>query len=290
MLRIPRKAEALALALLALPALAEETLPAVPAGVLAAGSKSKPQGALEETPPVVEGAEITMRPGVSVVAPIAYGHLNRIVTPFDQPQVRTVSKAQIQIHDKVVYVATEEEVPITLFITPNGKESPALPLILAPRKIPPREIRLRLPEAEEKALRLQEMAPDPARGEDLPYVANVKSIMKDLAKGRVPAGFAMRDLLPEDRVQCFQDGLKTRVGQVMEGPGMVLHVAVLSNTESREVELDEARCVAPGNPVAVAAWPKVRLAPGEAAELFVLSRKEETPKESVRPSLLDGGL
>lgn len=261
---------------------AEETLPAVPAGILTPQSEAK-------TPPMVEGSDIVMRPGVSVVAPIAFGHLNRIVTPFDHPQVRTVSRAQIQIHDQVVYVATEEETPITLFITPNGQESPSLPLILAPRKIPPREIRLTLPPEEEKALRLRQVRQaEPILGKDSPYVANVKAVMKDLAKGKVPAGFVLRDLKPSDRVGCFQEGLTARVGQVMEGPGMVLRVAVLQNAASAEVELDETRCAADGDPVAVAAWPKVRLAPGERVELYVLSREEASLPESVRPSLLGG--
>lgn len=264
----------------------EKGLVAVPADVL----KTRPPGS-EANPPMVEGSEIVMRPGVSVVTPIAYGHLNRIVTPFDNPQVRTVSRAQIQVHDKVVYVATEEDSPITLFITPNGRESPALPLILAPRKIPPREIRLLLPEAEEKALRLQEIrAADPVLGKDAPYVANIKEIMKALAKGKIPGGFSLRDPGPADRVQCFQSGLSVRVGQVLEGPGMVLRVALLRNSGSAEIELDETRCTSEGDPVAVAAWPKVRLSPGEAAELFVLSRVQETTPESSRPSLIEGGL
>lgn len=266
---------------------AEERLPAVPAGVLPPPAGGK--GSAAENPPLVEGTEIVMRPGVSVVTPIAFGHLNRIVTPFDHPQVRTVSKAQIQVHDNVVYVATEEETPVTLFITPSGRESPSLPLILAPRKIPPREVSLVLPEAEKKALNLQQIhTAEKALGKDDPYVGSVKTIMKDLAKGKVPSGFAMRDPNTSDRVQCFQDGLSTRVGQVMEGPLMVLRVALLRNLGSVEIELDETRCTAPGDPIAVAAWPKVRLAPGEAVELFLLSRTEEVPPESVRPFLIGG--
>lgn len=255
------------------------TIPAVPAKAVRKASADVP---------VIEGSEVIARPGASIVIPIAYGHLNRILTPFENPRVRTVSNAQIQVHDRAVYVATEETKPITLFIAPPDRESPALPVILAPRQIPPREVRLKLPPEVEKTLRRQNAKKVVPVGKDLPHVAAVKAIMKDLARGRIPSGFSMRDPGPGDRVGCFQDGLVAVVGQVMDGPGMVLRVAAVRNTAPHEVELDEERCAASGSTVAVAAWPRVRLASGDQVELYVLSRKEETPPESVRPFLIGG--
>jgi len=275
--------EAIAAALISTSVLAGEEgveIPAVPVKVV----RKTPSAV-----PVAKGSDILVNPGASVVIPIAYGHLNRILTPFENPRVRTVSNAQIQVHDKVVYVATEETKPITLFITPADRESPALSLILAPRQIPPREVRIRLPKEAEKALRFQDTVRKMPSGRDMPHVANVKAIMKALARGRIPTGFAMRDLEPNDRVGCFQEGLVAVVGQVMDGPGMVLRVAAVRNTAAHEVELDEERCTAPGTTVAVAAWPRVRLAPGDQVELYVLSREEAAPSESVRPFLIGGG-
>jgi conjugal transfer pilus assembly protein TraK len=262
---------------------ADPEVPSVPSKVL---EDQKEQSSL----PVIESADILLRPGVSVVAPIAYGHLNRIVTPFDNPQVRTVSSAQIQVQGQVIYLATEETKPITLFITPNGKESPALSLVLAPRQIPPREIRLKLPEKEQEELKLQTIreASSLTQQRNTPHVEHVKSIMKDLAKGRIPAGFVMRRPGPSDHVRCFQSGLEIKVGQVLEGAGLVLRIAVLRNLLDKEVEIDEKRCASAGEPVAVASWPQVRLGPNEQAELYVLSRANETPPESVRPSLIGG--
>ncbi len=267
-------------AILSLASLAEETeMPQVPAPVLKPGVPE---------PPVIEANEIVMRPGASVVVPVAYGHLNRIITPFDNPQVHTVSNAQIKVHENVLYIATEETKPVTLFITPSGMESPALPLILAPRQIPPREIRLKLPEEAERELRFRTVmtSSNSPAAKDTPYIATIKAIFKDLAKGTIPPGFVMRDPGPQDQVGCFQAGVVVSTGQVMEGPGMVLRVAVLRNTGTTEVELDETRCAGNWDTLAVAAWPVVRIGPNEAVELYVLSRWEEKTPESLRPSLL----
>ena len=73
---------------------------------------------------------------------MAIDHLNRIVTPFAAPQVRTVSQATTQVDGSAIYVATATEEPVSLFITEAGDTATALSLTLAPRHIPPREVRL----------------------------------------------------------------------------------------------------------------------------------------------------
>jgi len=69
---------------------------------------------------------------------VAIDHLNRIVTPFAAPQVRTVSQATTQVDGNAIYVATATEEPVGLFITEAGDSATALSLTLAPRHIPPR--------------------------------------------------------------------------------------------------------------------------------------------------------
>ena len=58
------------------------------------------------------------------------------------PQVRTVSPATTQVDGRAVYVATASEEPVSLFITEAGEAATAISLTLAPRHIPPREVRL----------------------------------------------------------------------------------------------------------------------------------------------------
>ena len=56
--------------------------------------------------------------------------------------MRTVSPATTQVDGNAVYVATASEDPVSLFITEKGDTATAISLTLAPRHIPPREVRL----------------------------------------------------------------------------------------------------------------------------------------------------
>ena len=85
---------------------------------------------------------IRVSPGTTAIVEVAIDHLNRLVTPFVSPQVRTVSPATTQVDGSAVYVATASEDPVSLFITEAGDTATAISLTLAPRHIPPREVRL----------------------------------------------------------------------------------------------------------------------------------------------------
>lgn len=118
---------------------ADVELPIVPASVMKQSATANPpvqsNSVAADTP-----TTLLMTPGVNELIPVALGHLNRIVTPFESPQVRTTSDAQTQIKGNVVYVATDKESPVSLYITPPGQEASALSVTLVPRRIPPREI------------------------------------------------------------------------------------------------------------------------------------------------------
>ena len=60
---------------------------------------------------------ITVSPGTTAIVEVAIDHLNRIVTPFAAPQVRTVSQATTQVDGNAIYVATATEEPVGLFIS-----------------------------------------------------------------------------------------------------------------------------------------------------------------------------
>ena len=65
-------------------------------------------------------------------------------------------------------------------------------------------------------------------------------------------------------------------------------MGVARNTGVTSIEFDERAC-ATGNAevLAVAAWPKVVLRPGEATELYVVVRRSAEQAATLRPSLLD---
>lgn len=120
--------------------------PAVPANLL-----KEQEGTKLET--------ITVQPGNNAIIPIAVGHLNRLVLPFQEPQIRTMNPATTQLEGHVLYVAPSDENPVTLYVTPTGSEDFALSLTLAPKKIPPREIHLTLSVEAQKKLHGHHSAP-----------------------------------------------------------------------------------------------------------------------------------
>ncbi len=88
---------------------------------------------------------VTVAPGSNAILELAIDHLNRIVTPFARPSVRTVSSVTTEIDANVLYVATASEEPATLYITDADDARTTVGLTIAPRRVPPREIRLRVP-------------------------------------------------------------------------------------------------------------------------------------------------
>jgi hypothetical protein len=133
-------------------------LPPVPRAVLLAANDPpatirhvSAEAPVEDAPEVGEAPAATLAlgsktvlvsPGTTAIVEVAIDHLNRIVTPFTSPQVRTVSRATTQVDGNAIYVATASEEPVSLFITEAGDTAMAISLTLAPRHIPPREVRL----------------------------------------------------------------------------------------------------------------------------------------------------
>lgn len=260
--------------------------PGVPASVL---SEAKRESAAGSTTPQT----LKVVPGVNEIIPVAVGHLNRIVTPFDSPQVRMVSQATTQIEGNVLYVATPDETPVTLYITPGATEDVALSLTLAPRRIPPCEIRLTLDAADYKKLGALQSQSNGQNGKfsnaSQDYIAHFKTTFRALALMRTPKGYALREPAAAEGIRCTQAGLHTRTGQALEGRDMVLLVGVARNTGATALEVDERSCTDDGGEVlAVAAWPRVLLEPGEATELYVAVRRPRDEDTTARPSLLSG--
>lgn len=271
--------------------------PAVPARWLKTPELAATGRDAEASPTKAESLRV--QPGVNEIIPVALGHLNRLILPFEQPAVRTVNPASCQLEGRVLYLAPADENPVTLYVTPEGSEDVALSLTLAPRRIPPREIRLTL---DAEHYRTLEMARDtgrasvqsgpsaPLRREPPDYIADLKQTFRALALGQTPQGFELRTPAPGETVRCAQPDLRVTAGQALDGRDLVVLVAVARNGGASALELDERACAEAGREVvAIAAWPKVRLAPGEASELYVAYRKPTEPETSTRPSLLDGG-
>jgi len=235
--------------------------------------------------------QIQIKPGVNELMPIAVGHLNRLVTPFENPVVTTTSQATTSTKGKIVYVATADEIPVTLYITPGDNQDIALSLTLIPKRIPAREIHLSLDKDNYKLLNKVQQQTRTATSKPVDheqeYISHLKKLFRDLGLQKTPAGFSLRDPGHAENIHCLQNQIQIKTGQVLEGQDMLILVGIVRNTGSATLEFDERSCATTQDEVlAVAAWPKVVLAPNESTELYVALRHNPEQASAVRPSLL----
>jgi conjugal transfer pilus assembly protein TraK len=260
-------------------------LPPVDASVL----NPPPQQAATSVAPQT----LQVKPGINELMPIAVGHLNRLVTPFDNPVVTTTSQATTSTQGKIVYVATADETPVTLYITPGDNQDIALSLTLIPKRIPAREIHLSLDQETYKRLtqwqRQTKDSSDKPANQEQDYITTLKQLFRDLGLQKTPIGFSLRDPSQTEQIQCHQDRVRIRTGQLLEGQELLIFVGVARNTGVIPIEFNERACASTQDEVlAVAAWPKVVLGPDESTELYVAVRRKDEAAITVRPSLLNG--
>ena len=289
----------LALAVLAgaaLPAQAdgrpEVELPVVPASVDPRGRKAS------ATAPLADGT-ITVAPGETKALVVSAGNVNRIVTPFAQPDIVTTAPDQFTIRQNVVYAAPaapapgQQPEPLTLYLTEKGDESTAISLILLPRlQVASREFRLVLAGGQGGGIARPTASSRKAAAweQDQPYPALLAELMARLAAGSVPQGYDLGPPDPAAAPRCAAPA-SLRIdfghGQLLTGGQLEAWVGTVVNTGVATAELAETACALATEVAAVAVWPSPRLAPGEVAEIYVVRRllppAERTQK---RPSLI----
>ena len=237
----------------------------------------------------IDRSKLTMQPGVNEIVQVAQGHLNRIVTPFENPMVTSTSPAITEARDNVIYIGTSGSSPVTLFITEKGSEDLALSLTLIPKQIPPREIFLSLADQLNGAV-----VTTRAKNweESQPYIASLESLFKSLALSQLPRGYQFTEDTSDILPYCRQAGLKFNFkdGQTVLGHHFIVHIGVAENKSTKPIEFIESTC-GDWDIAAVSAFPRVALNPGERAEVYVIQKRNYKREIKVtRPSLLMGGM
>jgi len=294
------------LMLLAVQATADVDIPEIPVRVLRAALANANNAARQpliadavatETVTAKEEASVNSEthvqvlPGVNVVIPVAVGQLNRLVTPFASPAVRTLNQEGLvsDTQANVVYVKPAEvDVPITLYIREEGDENLVISVTLWPQKRPARQVTFSfLP----GAMPLMFRQPTAERWErSLAYAEVITEAFGLVAAGQIPPGYRMASLSESDTVEvsCRQAGLVFRfaTGQQLHGGALDIIVGTVTNLSTEPIEFNERSC-AGWSVAAVASWPLVLLDPGEGAELYVaIKANKQMPRAVLRPSLL----
>lgn len=270
----------------------EPKIPTVAANVMTNGVP-RPLGSTTKTPVSIGNhadSRLVMQPGVNQIVPIAVGHLNRLVTPFAQPVARTGSTATHEIEQNVVYVGTDVEEPVTVFITEQGDQSRAFSLTLVPQRIPPRELFLTFSDSFQMA-GIQHANRNAEKWEmNQPYVDTIRSLFRHIALGEVPQGYSISGISSNvPRPNCQMPGLSFdfNQGQMLVGHSLSVIVGVARNVSGTPIEFKEAAC---GNwdVAAVAAWPRNILNPGQKTEVYIARKVQRSVGNTTkRPSLVN---
>ena len=255
-----------------------------------AASEKRPPRLKSSAPPL----ELTVAPGANTVFSVALFHVNRIVTPFRNPEVRTSSAATMTVESGIVYVTTQTEDPIGLFVFDKHNPDQAISLTLNPAAISPVSVRVNLTgysdtqpayviSGNQKRAQTWEQAS--------PYVETIKALFKELAAQRVPEGYGLSALrgryagMPD----CAMPGLQIVPSQLVEGAEITAIVAKVVNQSYQPLEVNEAACRSPRF-LGAATWPKTLLNPGEATELYIaVQSSRDAGGSSARPSVIGGG-
>jgi len=266
----------------------EADIPAVPAKIMAAIDQinlARQSSGKQKSPVNVnqEGNEVKVESGRNIILAVAGGHLNRLITPFEDPVVHTVSKAKINVEGSVIYASLAlDDGPTTMFVTERSDSDPALSLTLVPKAIPPREIRLTL----ESGGSVMSFSGKSVKWEkSQPYIEALEKVILETARGQVPPGYSLRYPVNYDPLPRCRLPVQVESRQVLEGHNFIVVVSRLTNVSSESLLVDESSCYQEGVR-AVAVWPQVRLSPKESTELYIVYQRDFGKKPRVRPNVL----
>ncbi len=249
---------------------------------------------LDLRPVSVEAGTIVARFGETQVLAIGRDRLNRIVTPFAELRVKLAQDeaTRAETEGSVLYLTTTLDEPVSLYLYDARDPLNALSLVFVPKATMPIDLTIRVDEFSKRsdsiATTARAEAPAPAE-RDEPYVTRIMSLFKELASGRVPAGYGLRETTGAVGMPaCDMPGLQIEPAQVIEGNGIVTYVGRVTNVTFAPIEVRETGCAGDGI-LAVAAWPSTRLQPRQSSELYIAVRRDEGAGSSFRPSLVGGG-
>ena len=277
---------------------------APPAGIVSAAAgvdpAAQPAPVVETTkrPPRMKSSappsEIQVASGKNTVFSVALFHVNRVVTPFRSPEVRTSSTATLTIENGIVYVTTQTEDPIGLFVFEKSDPSQAISLTLMPAAISPVSVKINLEgwsqENANYGITSNEEKARTWETED-PYVETIKNLFKELAMGKVPEGYGLQPIDGRYRYlpNCNIAGAQVLPLQLIEGASVTAIVARVTNRSYQQIEVNEGACQST-RMIGGAAWPKTSLNPGESTELYLAIKSPDLEdRSSDRPSVIARG-
>jgi conjugal transfer pilus assembly protein TraK len=229
--------------------------------------------------------------GETLALGIAVGQVNRIVLPFEKPEIRTLNPATAEIQGHVLYIAPTDNQRIHLFVSDGAEGDASLALSLQPEEMSPREVILDLidestPPTQRSHSAAGTLTDEGGNEKTRAGSSDLASLLKTLALGQIPPGFRYRNPLGPESIHCQQKGAAIQTRQVFEGGTSRVIVGVLRNGGKTPLNLDEATCLRMPDITAIAHFPEGPLGPGQASEIYVVVEPERKQPARARPRLL----
>lgn len=234
--------------------------------------------------------ELSVKPGRNQVVQVSRNQLNRFVTPFAHPVIKTTSTTTTsKVEGQIAYVATSSNEPVGIFIVDEDNPVNAISLTLMPRDIQPVSVNLQLEEYAFTPAAMGNPAAagfGPDGGTDS-FVSMLRETFRAIASGEVPRGYGIKRTPSRNSnmPECLMPGLAITPAQEISNGQMIIVVSKVTNRTAIPQTVDEQSC-ATDQVLAVAAWPYVDLAPGQSTELYVALRRSAPPSHQARPSVL----
>ena len=222
---------------------------------------------------------------------ISNKHINRIVTPFEEPSLKidSFSDLKYKTSDNVIYLAT----PLSMkgkilagFVTEKGDESNAIRFMFRPESLPPQEIQLKnrtyLANSTNKIAQRFESSH--------PRQNTIMAVLKKLAFQELPEGYLVTNPSSKYIPTCQQKGLEFDFfrGQLVSGGDYMVAIGTIKNQTKEKITFNEKNCYS-NDVVAVAAYPNTKLSVHEVSEVFVMFyQKNHQDNKKTRQSLIGG--
>lgn len=270
-----------------------DEIPAVPAEIISGAKAGQPTGKPEGN------NTIKISAGSNTMLTVSQGYSNRLVTPFVHPEVVSTSLTgmsengecgELCIKDSVIYVATDKDYPVSMFITEKGTQNAAISLTLIPKKVPPKEYFLTFDDDQKGLFTVQTGSREAEKWEtSQSYLDTIKTLLRSIALNQVPNGYTMQKTTNAVRVPiCRSRQIKTTFinGQYITGYNLSVFIGVAENISNQTVQINETMC-GDWDVAAVAAFPNTVLEAGQKTELYVVKKLvHEEPVATFRPNLL----
>ncbi len=225
-------------------------------GRTSAGNGWAPKSMIHGTP-----SDLPTLPEAEVM-PIARGHLNRIITPFEKPEAKTSADVSIEIRGSVAYITADTPQPFTVYFTETGDEETALTAhFMAVAGMPsPIDLRKKMPKKARNSI--------DAEG----YAEKLAAGMAAAAAGKTPSGFEKTDEFKT--APCRFRGVSVSGSLAyFESADYTISVHEARMTEKTAVILDDVAC--DKKAAAVGFYPLHELRNIGDATLIIAARKKE---------------